>query len=249
MKKSKAILTIVTVAILALCLMAGGAKAGLLAEYLFDADYSDTSGNGYDGIPGGGAQVVGEKLVLTGGAYMDLPASFGTVNPFDGSGDFTIEMDFMTNAGDGILLSSSRDDTPDNHSMAVFVSTDWGDVEYDNFYVGWAGTGRDGFPDGEWHSLRVAYDDGHPIEVTILDGQDWWTEPGNFNPNIPDIHLDTVSLGRSLNAEYPYEVLSDPAAEWAIALDNVRIYNHYIPEPATMLLLGLGGLALLRKKR
>jgi len=248
MKKSKAILTIVAVAILALCLMAGGAKADVLAEYLFDADYSDTSGNGYDGIPGGGAQVVGGKLVLAGGAYMDLPASFGTVNPFDGSGDFTIEMDFMASAGDGILISSARDDTPDNHSMAVFVSTGWGDVEYDNFWVNWAGTGRDGFPDGEWHSLRVAYDDGHPIEVTILDGQDWWTQPGNFNPNIPDIHLDTVSLGRSLNAEYPYEVLSDPA-EWAIELDNVRIYNHYIPEPATVMLLGLGGLALLRKKR
>jgi hypothetical protein len=279
------------VIISALCLMAGAAKADLLAEYLFDADYSDTSGNGYDGIPGGGAIVVGGVLLLSGGAYMDLPASFGTVNPFDGSGDFTIEMDFMSNT-DGILISSARDDTPDNHAMAVFLHTGWSEVDYDNFWVGAAWAGRDGLLDGEWHSLRVAYDHDHLmtegwielpasewnceweaieawceddilwvggigplaepeagplIEVTILDGQDW-TETGDFNPNIPDIHLDTVSLGRSLNAVYPYEILSDPA-EWAIALDNVRIYSHYIPEPATMMLLGLGGLALIRRRR
>ena len=235
--------------VLALCLMAGTANAGLLAEYLFTTDYSDTSGNGYDGLPSAGAQVVGGKLVLDGGAYMDLPATFGAVNPFDGSGDFTIEMDFTTNGGEGILMSSARDMVSDNHSMAVFVWGAYSEVDYDNFWVGLAYTGKDGFPDAEWHSLRVAYDHSQPmIEVSILDEEGWWTAPGNFNPGIPDIGLDTVSLGRSLNTEYPYEEISDPA-EWAIALDNVKIYNHYIPEPATMLLLGLGGLALLRRKR
>jgi hypothetical protein len=280
-----------------LCLMAGAAKAELLAEYLFDADTSDTSGNGYDGIPGGGALVLGGKLLLSGGAYMDLPASFSAVNPFDGSGDFTIEMDFMSSTG-GILISSARDNVSDNHAMSVYLQTDWGEVVYDNFWVGSAGAGGDEHNpgDGEWHSLRIAYDTdgsvitegwgdylasewdcdwGDPeevwcedgalwvagyaplpedewevgplIEVTLLDGQDWeWT--GDFNPEIPDIHLDTVSLGRSLNAEFPYEELPDPV-EWAIGLDNVRIYNHYIPEPATMLLLGLGGLTLIRRRR
>ncbi len=32
-------------------------------------------------------------------------------------------------------------------------------------------------------------------------------------------------------------------------VDEVRIYNHAVPEPATLLLLGLGSLALLRKRR
>ena len=97
--------------------------------------------------------------------------------------------------------------------------------------------------------MRGAYDHGLPIvEVTILDGEGWWTETNDLSPAIPDIHLDTVSLGRSLNTTYPYEVLSDPAG-WAIALDNVRIYNHYIPEPASVILLGLGGLALIRRRR
>jgi hypothetical protein len=285
--------------VLVLCLTAGVARADLLAEYLFDADASDTVG-GHDGILSPGALVFGGTLFLAGGKYMDLPASFGAVNPFDGSGDFTIEMDFMSDTG-GIFISSARDDTPDNHAMSVYMWTNpaEGEVMYDNFWVGAAGAGGEDLNpgDGAWHNLRVAYDAdggsvteewvespdfewdfeawGDPedewddegttwfgkeivlpeeewyetglIEVTLLDGQDWAWE-GVFNPEIPDIHLDTVSLGRSLNAEFPYEELPEPAG-WAIGLDNVRIYNHYIPEPATVMLLGLGGLALIRRRR
>ena len=287
--------------VLVLCLTVGAARADLLAEYLFDVDTSDTA-NGYLGILSpDGSMVIQGALLLAGGGYMDLPASFGAVNPFDGSGDFTIEMDFMSNTG-GIFISSARDNTPDNHAMSVYMWTDpaEGEVFYDNFWVGAAGAGGEDYNpgDGAWHSLRVAYDadgggliteewvegpesewnyaewgdpeddwdeDGTPwvggeillpeeewyevglIEVTLLDGQDWAWE-ADFNPEIPDIHLDTVSLGRSLNGEFPYEDLPDSAG-WAIGLDNVRIYNHYIPEPATMILLGLGGLGLLRRRR
>ncbi|MHC4753347.1 MAG: PEP-CTERM sorting domain-containing protein, partial [Planctomycetota bacterium] len=259
-----------------------------------------------------GALVIQGALLLAGGGYMDLPASFSSVNPFDGSGDFTIEMDFMSDTG-GIFISSAREPfepwgegEPDTytgtHSMSVYMWAEptEGEVIYDNFWVGAAGVwGEDHNPgDGDWHNLRVAYDAdggglitaewwegpesewnydewGDPeeewddegttfvggeiqlpeeewyeaglVEVTLLDGQD---EPweGLLSPDIPDIHLDTVSLGRSLNEEFPYEELPDPA-EWAIGLDNVRIYNHYIPEPATVILLGLGGLGLLRRRR
>jgi len=36
---------------------------------------------------------------------------------------------------------------------------------------------------------------------------------------------------------------------WNGEIDEVRIYNHAIPEPATLFLVGLGGLALLRKRK
>jgi len=77
--------------------LAGTAQAGLLAEFTFDTDATDTAG-GHDGILSS-ATVAGGVLTLDAGGYMDLAATFGAVNPFDGSGDFRIEMDYKTTAG------------------------------------------------------------------------------------------------------------------------------------------------------
>ena len=244
--------------VLALCLITAPAMADKLAEFTFDADTADTAG-GFNGILGSGATVADGYLTLDGGGYMDLPAAFGAVNPFDGSGDFSILMDFKSTTG-GILMSSARDNTPDNHAMSVYMLTgpDEGEVLYDNFWVGAAGaggeTGTGNNPgDGLWRSVLITYDadgtDGTSplIEVSLLDGQDWdWA--GDFGADIPDIALDTVRIGGSLNAEFPYEELPDPG-DWILAVDNIRIYNEVVPEPATLLLFALGGAGLIRRRR
>lgn len=229
MKRSLLLLTLITL----LAFTAGAARADLVAEYLFDADTSDTSGGGHTGILGGGAAVSGGALVLDGGGFMDLPASFAAVNPFDGSGSFTVDMDFKATTR-CLLLSSARDAEPDHHSMSVYVThiESEGEVIYDNFWVGAAGAGGEGdnIPvSGQWRSLRVTYDAGEElVEVHLLDGEDWSWE-GGFNPEIPDIALDTVSIGRSLNEEFPYEEVFDPA-DWVFSVDNVRIYDNIIRE-------------------
>lgn len=213
-----------------------------LVEYLFDTDASDTSGYGYHGILGGDAVVSGGVLTMSGAGYIDIPALFGAVNPFDGSGDFTIQMDFQINTpnpgtvGDcagGILISSARDDSPDNHSMSVYVRNwldpYWSEVVYDNFWVSAIGT-EDNPAGGVWHNINVAYSDTTQQTTIWLDGSNAlaWGEP--FNPAIPDIALDTVRLGGSLNTEFPYEEVGNLIG----SIDNVRI----IPDDSVIVDMG-----------
>jgi len=108
----------------------------LSVEYTFDAGFSDTSGNNRHGVGQNNPTVANGILTLNGTNFVDIP--LGSDNPFDGSRDFSIAMDFKTSAP-SILLSSARDDEPDNHSMSVYVhhwdEPYWGEVIYDNYSV------------------------------------------------------------------------------------------------------------------
>jgi hypothetical protein len=204
---------------------------GLLAEFTFDTDTTDTAGGyGYDGILGAGATVSNGVLTLDNGGFMDLAAAFGDVNPFDGSGDFTIEMDYKATTGN-TLISSARDATTTaNHSMAVYL-TQYNDNEdrlyYDNWYVGaariraFADQGND-LTDGQWRTVRVTYDadgnDGSPLILLRVLGE--LDAIASFNPAIPDIFEDTVRIGGSLNTTFPGVVSNN-----VLTVDNVRIYD------------------------
>jgi hypothetical protein len=159
-------------------------------------------------------------LTLNGANFVDIP--LGSDNPFDGTRDFSIAMDFKANAP-SILLSSARDDEPDNHSMSLFVhhwdEPFWGEVVYDNYSVD-AAAAEDNPLDGQWHTVVVTYDADSESFTVYLDGNAG--EGTEMNPAIPDIAADTVRIGGSLNAAYPYdEGVSDLVGD----IDNVRIFN------------------------
>jgi hypothetical protein len=101
--------------------LAGTAQAALLAEFTFDTDAADTAG-GHDGIVTSGT-VAGGVLTLDAGGYMDLAATFGAVNPFDGSGDFRIEMDYKTTAACTLIGSASSPTSTSVADMTVYMST------------------------------------------------------------------------------------------------------------------------------
>jgi len=171
----------------------------LVVEYTFDADLSDTSGNGRHGIDVNSTSVHDGVLTLNGTNFVDIP--LGAENPFD----------------------SARDDEPDHHAMAVYIhhwdNPSWGEVVYDNFYVG-ASTAEDDPFDGEWHTMVVTYEADDQWFMVYLDGV-----PGGgttMNPNIPDIADDTVRIGGSLNTVFPYET---GAGHFSGDIDNVRIFN------------------------
>jgi len=111
-------------------------KRPLSVEYTFDSGLSDTSGNARHGVGRNNPTVAGGILTLDGANFVDIP--LGPDNPFDGTGDFSIAMDFKASLP-SVLLSSARDDEPDNHSMSLFIHNwdepFWGEVVYDNYSV------------------------------------------------------------------------------------------------------------------
>ena len=192
----------------------------LSVEYTFDSDLSDTSGNNRHGVGRNNPTVQSGILTLNGSNFVDIP--LGSDNPFDGSRDFSVAMDFKTSAP-SILLSSARDDEPDNHSMSVFVhhwdEPYWGEVIYDNFWVGGASAENDPL-DGEWHTVVVTYDAESEWFTVYLDGMAG--EGMEMNPAIPEIVADTVRIGGSLNGAYPYD---EGAGDLDGDIDNIRIFN------------------------
>jgi hypothetical protein len=206
---------------------------GLLVEYTFENGLQDSSGNGRHGLGVNGPTVQGGILTLDGTNFVDVP--LGADNPFDGTQDFSIALDFMT-VEPSVLFSSARDSTPDNHAMSIFV-THWDDPGWngaallDIFWMGGAGVEpehEEGPLNGEWHTLVATYSAEEWNHLLYLDGVsdwgtelDWWPEEEGDIPFVPDIADDTVRIGGTLNEVYPVD---EPANPLIGSIDNVRVF-------------------------
>ena len=227
---------------------AGEVRAELLAEYTFDSNTNDSSGNGHhgtldEGIFGDGApEVSGGVLQLTGEVGESMIIPIEDVNPFDGTSDFTIDVTFRALPHDddaGHLLISSADFNnpaePENHSMSVFIEPE-GDIVYDNFFIGEVRLSPPEFViDEAPHELRVTFDapdvEGDPGTMFMrLDGT--WLGVGEIAPSVPGINEHEVRLGSSLNEDFPFECAEGECfiREFLGDLDDVRIYDEaFVP--------------------
>jgi hypothetical protein len=205
--------------------------ANLLVEYLFDNnDLEDTSGNNYDGVEVNSPVISGGVLTLDGNEFVEIGSDFNQVNPFDGSCDFSIVIEFQTSEP-GILISSARDNNSLNHSMSVYIPECDQDVFYGNFRVGAAGV-ADNPLDGEWHTMVTTYDAETEVHITYLDYQQG--EEIKFDPDIPNIEEDMVRIGASLNTEYPYKIYGNFVGD----IDNIRIYDYTLTYNEVLWILG-----------
>ena len=203
--------------------------------------------------------------------HVEVP--LGADNPFDGSGDFSISMKFRTDTGGILISSADplEPNDPNNHSMSLFlleeaeVEDDWfyKAAVYDNFFVADSRV-EDETSDwsiSNWHHVAVTYDaDGGicpedsedpnvcpPGGVTglitvYLDGMPT-EEPGNFDPNIPEIPEiddDEVHIGDSLNVEFPGEEYESGDAGFTGDIDEVRIYTEVLTHGNVLWLAGMG---------
>lgn len=207
----------------------------LLVEYLFDPcvahdDLYDSSGEGRHGEEVNAPDVHDGILTLNGTNFVNIPFDAQPNNPFDGSEDFTIAMEFRTTSA-GVLLSSGDPCEPNdagNHSMAVFV-TDWGSDEgavlYGNFWLGTISEANNPVND-DWHHVVITYDSNSGLHRVHLDGI--VGAEGSWNPNIPDIANDVVRIGGSLNAQFPEA--ASTAGDFVGDINSVEIYDYALSE-------------------
>ncbi|MHC4575608.1 MAG: LamG-like jellyroll fold domain-containing protein [Planctomycetota bacterium] len=217
---------------------------GLLVEYTFDTDYSDTSGNGYDGLPGPEASISDGKLVLNGvlfyGAelsYVDIP--LGEANPFDGSADYSIQMTFTTSEFGSVLLSSSRvGGTRDEHPMMLWIRIPAPDDEplgYYELHIWYTG----GSPapslidvsDGIMHSIVVTYDSLARMVHFYTDGY----YEGSWALRYGMLYVDEHKVRIGGCASTPFKA-EERVSSFVGEIDSLRIYDYCLSEPEAMYL-------------
>jgi hypothetical protein len=208
---------IMFVMVLMLC-MGTAAKAEPVAAWCFSdtlvaapmgGDYPATMYAGAEAYDGAGPPPGGSAILLDGTNSVELP--LGAANPLDHTADWSIAMWFKVPqmaAGTGaLLLSSARDETPDNHSYALFLEVD-GNLRVDMFFISAVVGETTDLDDGTWHHVAVTFVESTAMTTIYLDGAEDGADP--IEGTIPNIEEDTILIGDTLNAEFPAEEGVEP---------------------------------------
>ena len=235
--------------------LAGSASAAMLGEWLFDNDSmanTGTVGAAADGVANGtGISATGGQLVNDGTGAVSSFMDVGNTGGWADLATYSITFDI---------------DIPDNSDGAWWNPTEkWdaatgGNGDFVMEMTGYNAKGtsvywRSFYPhdvsynivqtcdlSGGMHKVEVGQEtrvNGDIVSWLYVDGNEIETHIVTGNP-IPVIAGADVHFGGG--EKYPSQVN-------AFVMDNIRFYDTVVPEPVTLALLGLGGLAALLKRR
>ena len=224
-------------------LFSGMAYADLIASYSFSGNANDESGYGNDGTVYDATLTTDRYGNENSAYYFDGVNDYIRItdsNSLDLTDSFTISLSFLQDSetsgslrlvdkitagyGDGYLL-----DTHPGQDVRLLVDshTYYNDTNFAN---------------DVWHDLTAIFDRGNYAlymdGVLLTSGYDASWQPAPVNSL--DLFLGAAQYGGSPYGNYFHG-----------KMDNIKIYNSAVPEPATMLLLGFGlvGLAGFRRKK
>ena len=246
--------------------LAGSASASLVGYWALDGDATDSSGNGNDGAINGSVAPAADRFGNLSGAMS-----------FAGGGGDNIDVgnppEFNLTGAMTITAWVYLDSTSDNHgrrNARILGKMDGGGQRSWSTGIEKNVAGID-FP----ATIQVSSNGGDVIGLhePSLPLDQWVHFAGVYTPGTSlEVYIDgdlagirTTDIPASQYSANGHSVLIGhrPACGdcgWYGALDEVRLYDEAlteaqieavmaIPEPATILMLGLGGLALIRRKR
>ena len=215
-------------------------SGGMTAYYPFNGNANDESGNGYHGTVTG-ATLIADRFGDPSSAYsldgndsIEIPSSPEATTYVDFSA--WVRLDAEGGRDGGYILGKGRYLVPETYSIVVNDTTH---IPVVNVHVGggyYNAVGTVGLELGEWTHIRGVYDGVNPTAGLTLyvDGSIAGFVPvsGVLDQNSESLWFG-VDYGNSMVA-------------WEGSIDDVSIIT---PEPATLSLLTLGGLAVVRRRK
>jgi hypothetical protein len=227
-----------------LLLVTGGLRAGgpggMVAYYPFNGNANDTSGNGYHGTVTGATPIAdrfgdpSSAYSLDGNDYIEIPSSPEAIEYVDFSA--WVRLDEEGGRDGGYILCKGKYLVRETYSIAVNDTTHFPQV---NVHVGgsyYNAVGAVGLELGEWTHIKGVYDG-----VNANAGLTLYVD-GSIADFVPvSGALDQNSESLWFGVDYANWLVA-----WEGSIDDVSIIVH---EPATLGMLVLGGLALVRRRK